>query len=78
MAENLLLLSRADTGRLALRRGSFNLRNVIEGSMEDARTLGEKSELEIEAQVPDKLLMVGDRDMIELTLAKSGRECGEV
>jgi signal transduction histidine kinase len=68
VAENLLLLSRADTGRLALRRTSFNLRNVIEGSIEDARTLGEKNDLKIEAKVPEKLPMFGDRDMVELAL----------
>lgn len=68
VAENLLLLSRADTGRLALRRTSFNLRNVLEGSMEDARTLGEKMRLKVEAEFPKMLPMTGDRDMIELTL----------
>src|SRR3954462_4928733 len=36
VAENPLLLSRADTGRLALRQSSFNLRGLIEGSIEDA------------------------------------------
>jgi len=36
--------------------------------MEDARTLGEKNELEIEGRIPEKLPMTGDRDMIELSL----------
>jgi two-component system, OmpR family, heavy metal sensor histidine kinase CusS len=68
VAENLLLLSRADTGRLALRGTSFDLRKLLEGSLEDARILGEKSNLEVEARLPDTLPMTGDRDMISLTL----------
>jgi two-component system, OmpR family, heavy metal sensor histidine kinase CusS len=68
VAENLLLLSRADTGRLALRATSFELRQLLEGSLEDAHILGEKSHLQIEAKLPDTLPMTGDRDMISLTL----------
>lgn len=68
VAENLLLLSRADTGRLALRATSFELRKLLEGSLEDAHILGEKSYLQIEARLPDTLPMTGDRDMISLTL----------
>jgi two-component system heavy metal sensor histidine kinase CusS len=68
VAENLLLLSRADTGRLALRATNFELRKLLEGSLEDAHILGEKSNLQIEAKLPDTLPMTGDRDMISLTL----------
>lgn len=68
VAENLLLLSRADTGRLALRATNFELRKLLEGSLEDALILGEKSNLHIEARLPDTLSMTGDRDMISLTL----------
>jgi signal transduction histidine kinase len=68
VAENLLLLSRADTGRLALRAASFDLRKVVEGSLEDAHVLAEKSNLEIEARLPETLPMTGDRDMISLAL----------
>ena len=68
VAENLLLLSRADTGRLALRATNFDLRKLLEGSLEDAHILGEKSDLQIEARLPDTLPMTGDRDMISLTL----------
>lgn len=68
VAENLLLLSRADTGRLALRATSFDLRKLLEGSLEDAHILGEKRNLQIEARLPDTLPMTGDRDMISLTL----------
>ena len=68
VAENLLLLSRADTGRLALRTARFDLRKVVEGSLEDAHVLAEKSNLEIEARLPETLPMKGDRDMISLAL----------
>lgn len=68
VAENLLLLSRADTGRLALRTASFDLRKVVEGSLEDAHVLAEKSNLQIEARLPETLSMIGDREMISLTL----------
>jgi two-component system, OmpR family, heavy metal sensor histidine kinase CusS len=68
VAENLLLLSRADTGRLALRATKFELRKLLEGSLEDAHILGEKRNLQIEARLPDTLPMTGDRDMISLTL----------
>jgi two-component system heavy metal sensor histidine kinase CusS len=68
VAENLLLLSRADTGRLALRKASFELRKLLEGALEDARILGAESNLQIEATLPETLPMTGDRDMISLTL----------
>jgi two-component system heavy metal sensor histidine kinase CusS len=68
VAENLLLLSRADTGRLALGTASFDLRKVVEGSLEDAHVLAEKSNLQIEAKLPETLPMTGDRNMIALTL----------
>lgn len=68
VAENLLLLSRADTGRLAPRAATFNLRPVLEGSLEDARVLGEKAGIKIEAEFPETLLISGDRDMVELAL----------
>lgn len=68
VAENLLLLSRADTGRLALRKASFDLRKLLDGALEDARILGTESNLQIEAPLPETLPMTGDRDMISLTL----------
>jgi signal transduction histidine kinase len=64
----LLLLSRADTGRLALRATDFDLRKLLEGSLEDARILGAGSNLQIETNVPETLPMKGDREMISLTV----------
>jgi signal transduction histidine kinase len=68
VADNLLLLSRADAGRLTLRQTPFDLRNVIEGSLDDARILGEKNGLTVEANLPDALPMSGDREMVSLAL----------
>lgn len=68
VAENLLLLSRADTGRLALRETEFDLRNLLEGSLEDARVLGAGSNLEVNTSIPETLPMKGDLEMIALTL----------
>jgi signal transduction histidine kinase len=68
VAENLLLLSRADTGRLALRATEFDFGKLLEGSLEDARILGMGSNLQIEANVPKALPMNGDREMISLTV----------
>src|SRR4029079_5720960 len=68
VAENLLLLSRADTGRLALRETSFDLLNVLEGGLEDARVLGAENNLQIETQFPKTIPITADREMIELTL----------
>src|SRR6266850_6183841 len=68
VAENLLLLSRADTGRLALRATEFDLGKLLKGSLEDARVLGVGSNLQIEANIPQPLPMNGDREMISLTV----------
>ena len=63
-----MLLSRADTGRLALRATEFDLRKLLDGSLEDARILGAGNNLQIETNVPETLPMKGDQEMISLTL----------
>ncbi len=68
VAENLLLLSRADTGRLALRATEFDLRKLLDGSLEDARILGAGNNLQIDTNVPETLPMNGDQEMISLTV----------
>ena len=68
VAENLLLLSRADTGRLALRATKFDLRKLLDGSLEDARILGVGNDLQIETNIPETLPMNGDQEMISLTV----------
>ena len=68
VAEDLLLLSRADTGRLILRPTDFDLRNLLEASLEDARVLAAEKNLEIEARIPKTLPMSGDRNFISLAV----------
>jgi len=68
VAENLMLLSRADTGRLALRATEFDLRKLLDGSLEDVRILGAGNNLQIETNVPETLPMKGDQEMISLTV----------
>lgn len=68
VAENLLLLSRADTGRLALRENEFDLRKLLSGSVEDARILGAGKNLQVETDLPEAMPVTGDREMIALTL----------
>src|SRR5437762_4425804 len=41
VVDNLLLLSRADAGRLAVSRAEFDVGDVLEGVLDDARTLAE-------------------------------------
>jgi signal transduction histidine kinase len=68
VAENLLLLSRADTGRLNLRQSHFDLRNLLEASLEDARILGLERGLQVTANLPETLPMSGDRHMISMAV----------
>jgi Signal transduction histidine kinase len=78
VAENLLLLSRADTGRLALRATEFDLRKLLDGSLEDARILGAGNNLQVETNIPETVPMNGDQEMISLTVTKPGGECRKI
>ncbi|MEY2500644.1 MAG: two-component system, OmpR family, sensor kinase [Verrucomicrobiota bacterium] len=66
IAENLLLLARADAGRLELHREPFDLSEVLRGMCEDASVMAEAEGLEVEAKLPAQLPVVGDRRMISL------------
>src|SRR5258705_10143107 len=66
VAEKLLLLSRADTGRLALRATEFDLRKLLDGRLEDARILGAGNDLQIETNIPETLSMNGDQEIVSL------------
>jgi signal transduction histidine kinase len=66
IAENLLLLARADAGRLDLHREQFDLSEVLEGVCDDARALGEAEGLEVEAKLPPQLPLVADRRAVSL------------
>ncbi|HEX4629385.1 MAG TPA: ATP-binding protein [Chthoniobacterales bacterium] len=66
VAENLLLLARADAGRLELHREAFDLSEVLRGMCEDASVMAEAEGLEVEAKLPPELPVVGDRSAISL------------
>jgi len=66
IAENLLLLARADAGRLDLHREPFDLSEVLEGVCDDARALAEAEGLEVEAKLPPELPLVADRRAVSL------------
>jgi signal transduction histidine kinase len=60
VSDNLLLLARADAGRLELERREFDLREVLDGACDDARTLAEDAGIKVETKITDHLPIVGD------------------
>jgi signal transduction histidine kinase len=66
IAENLLLLARADAGRLELHRERFDLSEVLRGMCEDATVMAEAEGLEMEAKLPPELPVMADRRAISL------------
>ncbi|CAN5370301.1 N/A [soil metagenome] len=64
VVENLLLLARADAGRLELHRKDFDLSEVLEGVLDDARALAEPLDLTIEADVPKRLPLRADKAFV--------------
>lgn len=66
IAENLLLLARADAGRLELHREQFDLSEVLDGACDDARAMADGEGLRVEANLPGQLLVVADRRAVSL------------
>jgi signal transduction histidine kinase len=66
VVDNLLLLSRADAGRLDLSKTEFDLAEVLEGVLDDALTLAEPFDLKVEADVPKGLLLTADRTFVAM------------
>jgi signal transduction histidine kinase len=66
VVDNLLLLSRADAGRLQLSKAEFDIGEVLEGVIDDALTLAEALDLEVEADVPKHLLLKADRTFVAI------------
>jgi len=66
IAENLLLLARADAGRLELHPEPFDLSEVLRGMCEDASVMAEAGGLEVEAKLPPELPVVADRPAVSL------------
>jgi two-component system heavy metal sensor histidine kinase CusS len=66
IAENLLLLARADAGRLDLHRERFDLSDVLRGMCEDASAIAETEGLDVAAKLPPELPVVADRRAVSL------------
>src|SRR5262249_50331384 len=64
VVDDLLLLSRADAGRLDLWKAEFDLSEVLEGVLDDALELAEPLDLKVEADVPKHLLLKADRTSV--------------
>ena len=61
VADTLLLLARADAGRLDLHREQFDLSEVLEGVLDDAVALADHLDLNVEKNVPAHLPINADR-----------------
>jgi signal transduction histidine kinase len=61
VVDNLLLLARADAGRLQLASDEFDLSEVLEGVLDDALALAGPLNLTVEADVPEHLPLRADR-----------------
>lgn len=66
VSENLLLLARADAGRLELRCEPFDFRQVLDGACDDARTLGEPDHIKVDTDIKGEFAMTGDCFAAEL------------
>ena len=66
VVDNLLLLSRADAGRLDLSKTEFDLGEVLEGVLDDAHTLAEPFDLKVEADISEQLLLTADRTFVAM------------
>ena len=70
VADNLLLLARADAGRLELHIKAFDLSELLEGVLDDARALAEPLNLTVEAEVPKHLPLKADRAFVGMIAQK--------
>ena len=66
VVDNLLLLSRADAGRLKLSRVKFDLGEVLEGVLDDAHILAEPLDLKVEADIQQHLALNADRTFVSM------------
>jgi signal transduction histidine kinase len=70
VADNLLLLARADAGRLELHKNPFDLSELLDGVLDDARALAEPLDLTVEAEVPAHLPLNADRVFVGMIAQK--------
>ncbi|MBA2435047.1 MAG: HAMP domain-containing protein [Chthoniobacterales bacterium] len=70
VADNLLLLARADAGRLELHKDEFDLSELLAGVLDDARALAEPLGLTVEAEIPPHLPLNADRAFVGMIAQK--------
>ncbi len=68
IAENLLLLARADAGRLELKATTFDFSEILDGVRDDLQALAEPEGIVVETEIPRPLMIHGDRFAISLLL----------
>ncbi len=68
IAENLLLLARADAGRIELDPQEFDLSQLLEGVCDDVDALAEPGGLTVKADLPKRLPIVADRKAVALVV----------
>lgn len=66
VSENLLLLARADSGRLELKREEFDFHEILDGAREDLETLAKGENISIETDIERPVPIVADRFSISL------------
>ena len=76
VVDNLLLLSRADAGRLELSKAEFDLGEVLEGVLDDALTLAEPLDLNGGSGYPEASAVKGRSHVRRDDRAESGRKRG--
>lgn len=85
LVADLAVLARLDEGRLQLRKEPVGARDLAEAVARSARTLGSGKHVEIEVDVPDGMVLYGDRVRLQeilLALAENAvrhaPECGRI
>ncbi|HZR79077.1 MAG TPA: ATP-binding protein [Chthoniobacterales bacterium] len=66
VSENLLLLARADAGRLELKREHFDFHDVLDGAREDLETLAKSENISIETNLERPVPLYADRFSVSL------------
>lgn len=66
LTQDLLLLARADAGRLEVRKAPCDLRTILDDCLDDARALAEEKHLVVETDLPPRLELEADLRWVAL------------
>lgn len=70
LTEDLLLLARADGGRLQLKLEPRDLRTILDDCLDDTRALAETRDIAIDAPLPDRIEAIIDAGRVSVILQK--------